>query len=119
MRLCLSIIIKCYSFRVLLLVVFFFLMIRRPPRSTRTDTLFPYTTLFRSKGLNGDLDYPAYGTSKAGLLNMSRYIATQYGKQGIRSNVVVVGLVMTDALDENMPAAAQADRKSTRLNSSH
>src|SRR3546814_11678486 len=31
-----------------LLVFFFFLMIRRPPRSTRTDTLFPYTTLFRS-----------------------------------------------------------------------
>src|SRR3546814_17447678 len=29
-------------------LVFFFLMIRRPPRSTRTDTLFPYTTLFRS-----------------------------------------------------------------------
>src|SRR3546814_15702874 len=38
-----------------LLVLFFFLMIRRPPRSTRTDTLFPYTTLFRSraKGLIG------------------------------------------------------------------
>src|SRR3546814_16639592 len=32
----------------LLLLFFFFLMIRRPPRSTRTDTLFPYTTLFRS-----------------------------------------------------------------------
>src|SRR3546814_13433575 len=31
-----------------MLVLFFFLMIRRPPRSTRTDTLFPYTTLFRS-----------------------------------------------------------------------
>src|SRR3546814_15254685 len=29
---------------------FFFLMIRRPPRSTRTDTLFPYTTLFRAVG---------------------------------------------------------------------
>src|SRR3546814_9948201 len=29
-------------------ILFFFLMIRRPPRSTRTDTLFPYTTLFRS-----------------------------------------------------------------------
>src|SRR3546814_18214734 len=29
--------------------MFFFLMIRRPPRSTRTDTLFPYTTLFRSE----------------------------------------------------------------------
>src|SRR3546814_5320752 len=34
---------------------FFFLMIRRPPRSTRTDTLFPYTTLFRSDAvLAGD-----------------------------------------------------------------
>src|SRR3546814_20676004 len=30
------------------LMILFFLMIRRPPRSTRTDTLFPYTTLFRS-----------------------------------------------------------------------
>src|SRR3546814_20898783 len=30
--------------------MFVFLMIRRPPRSTRTDTLFPYTTLFRSVG---------------------------------------------------------------------
>src|SRR3546814_6561173 len=29
-------------------LLFFFIMIRRPPRSTRTDTLFPYTTLFRS-----------------------------------------------------------------------
>src|SRR3546814_4814348 len=35
-----------YSFRSFV----FFLMIRRPPRSTRTDTLFPYTTLFRSVG---------------------------------------------------------------------
>src|SRR3546814_9689616 len=35
----------------------FFLMIRRPPRSTRTDTLFPYTTLFRSRSAQpaGDL----------------------------------------------------------------
>src|SRR3546814_16485546 len=32
-------------------LLFFFLMIRRPPRSTRTDTLFPYTTLFRSPAL--------------------------------------------------------------------
>src|SRR3546814_8592496 len=32
------------------MLLFFFLMIRRPPRSTRTDTLFPYTTLFRSPG---------------------------------------------------------------------
>src|SRR3546814_14914766 len=39
----------------------FFLMNRRPPRSTRTDTLFPYTTLFRSVGLDGGyvFDLPA------------------------------------------------------------
>src|SRR3546814_19689322 len=42
---------------------FFFLMIRRPPRSTRTDTLFPYTTLFRSvrEGLFG----PSLGRTPA------------------------------------------------------
>src|SRR3546814_10209068 len=34
-------------------VFFFVLMIRRPPRSTRTDTLFPYTTLFRSPARRG------------------------------------------------------------------
>src|SRR3546814_16311897 len=37
-----------FVFMILMFVFFFFLMIRRPPRSTRTDTLFPYTTLFRS-----------------------------------------------------------------------
>src|SRR3546814_13891397 len=37
-----------YNINQLRVFVFFFLMIRRPPRSTRTDTLFPYTTLFRS-----------------------------------------------------------------------
>src|SRR3546814_14776120 len=36
------------------LVLFIFLMIRRPPISTRTDTLFPYTTLFRSADAGGD-----------------------------------------------------------------
>src|SRR3546814_13866416 len=34
----------------------FFLMIRRPPRSTRTDTLFPYTTLFRSEAFSQNQD---------------------------------------------------------------
>src|SRR3546814_18150103 len=37
-----------------LMILFFFLMIRRPPRSTRTDTLFPYTTLFRSNCMRRD-----------------------------------------------------------------
>src|SRR3546814_12355008 len=35
-------------------IIVFFLMIRRPPRSTRTDTLFPYTTLFRSERVSSD-----------------------------------------------------------------
>src|SRR3546814_6028981 len=39
----------CLALALLFLLCFFFLMIRRPPRSTRTDTLFPYTTLFRSR----------------------------------------------------------------------
>src|SRR3546814_6580112 len=38
----------CSLLSVLFYFFFFFLMILRPPRSTRTDTLFPYTTLFRS-----------------------------------------------------------------------
>src|SRR3546814_2094497 len=42
-----------------------FLMIRRPPRSTRTDTLFPYTTLFRSSSpLRGDPAASANGLKR-------------------------------------------------------
>src|SRR3546814_1800170 len=40
--------VDTYSTCTCLMFLFFFLMIRRPPSSTRTDTLFPYTTLFRS-----------------------------------------------------------------------
>src|SRR3546814_1634905 len=45
----LSFVVVRSSFISRLSLFVFFLMIRRPPRSTRTDTLFPYTTLFRSK----------------------------------------------------------------------
>src|SRR3546814_6131530 len=51
--------------------VVFFLLIRRPPRSTRTDTLFPYTTLFRSRWLTGEMtsyalcSYPAATTNES------------------------------------------------------
>src|SRR3546814_8950951 len=43
----------------------FFLMIRRPPRSTRTDTLFPYTTLFRSIVIGRGHDILAEGAHVA------------------------------------------------------
>src|SRR3546814_13504258 len=50
-------------------ILFFFLMIRRPPRSTRTDTLFPYTTLFRSpmsRGRCPPTPFPEGRTTTAG-----------------------------------------------------
>src|SRR3546814_1835423 len=49
-----------FSIAIISCVFFFFLMIRRPPRSTRTDTLFPYTTLFRSP------DRGQYGRTEPG-----------------------------------------------------
>src|SRR3546814_7568701 len=45
-------------------IIFFFLMIRRPPRSTRTDTLFPYTTLLRSAGARFQVVFDAPGASQ-------------------------------------------------------
>src|SRR3546814_19393323 len=45
-------------------VVFFFLMIRRPPRSKRTDTLFPYTTLFRSQTVASAAEFVAQHPGK-------------------------------------------------------
>src|SRR3546814_14523432 len=72
----------------------FFLMIRRPPRSTRTDTLFPYTTLFRSAG--GEPD---------------QRIA-DVADRAVGHQALDVGLA-------DRGERAQGDRKSTRLNSSH
>src|SRR3546814_2707014 len=47
------------------MLFFFFLMIRRPPRSTRTDTLFPYTTLFRSWSNIRPATWPTTGAARA------------------------------------------------------
>src|SRR3546814_1572050 len=46
--------------------MFLFLMIRRPPRSTRTDTLFPYTTLFRSRKSNSTKSSRGCGAARRG-----------------------------------------------------
>src|SRR3546814_12345557 len=53
--------------KLLICVCFFFLMIRRPPRSTRTDTLFPYTTLFRSAFAGDRLDGDDVGPERGQL----------------------------------------------------
>lgn len=55
------------------------------------------------KGTFGDLTEAAYGASKAGLINLTQNLATQYGKQGIRANIIIVGLVMIEALVDNLP----------------
>src|SRR3546814_13875084 len=83
----------------LLWICFLFLMIRRPPRSTRTDTLFPYTTLFRSHD----------------------------GVRPTREREEELGVLVGPGVDEggrvltpeSYPHHARRDRKSTRLNSSH
>ncbi|WP_435216559.1 SDR family NAD(P)-dependent oxidoreductase [Streptomyces sp. bgisy034] len=58
-------------------------------------------------GLVAELSRPAYGASKAAIVGLTRNIATQYGKQGIRSVALALCLVNTEALKANMPAPVQ------------
>ncbi len=51
--------------------------------------------------LRGDLFRVAYASSKAAINVLTEYVATQYGKQGIRCNVVSPGLVVTETTEEN------------------
>ncbi|MFL0582837.1 SDR family NAD(P)-dependent oxidoreductase [Solibacillus silvestris] len=46
-------------------------------------------------GTHGDLQASAYGAAKAGVISLTKYIATQYGKQGIRCNSIAPGLIIT------------------------
>lgn len=55
-------------------------------------------------GLSGDTLQCAYGAAKAAVIRLTQYIATQYGKQGVRCNAVAPGAVMTPALRDNLPA---------------
>src|SRR3546814_20904571 len=89
----------------------FFLMIPRPPRSTRTDTLFPYTTLVRS-GLRRAQRRLARGTqglSREGAKETRAFDAS-WNRRSLR------GGLRTGRGAAEGPCV---DRKSTRLNSSH
>src|SRR3546814_7328812 len=128
---------------------FFFLMIRRPPRSTRTDTLFPYTTLFRSQSM----DINVTGTflcmkyqilamiergTKVSIVNTASaagVVGVPMHGEYVGAKHAVVGLTRIAAVDYGqqgirvnavLPGAIRTpmlmsviDRKSTRLNSSH
>src|SRR3546814_6572572 len=118
-------------------------MIRRPPRSTRTDTLFPYTTLFRStKNLNWAARWYgkaaaqghaegafSYGVVQAAGLGLPTNMPLGYAWLDIASDHghakagEVRGAIASKMTPEEIAAgkrqAAALDRKSTRLNSSH
>src|SRR3546814_6122131 len=109
-------------------------MIRRPPRSTRTDTLFPYTTLFRSTSwleghphLYGRMDFSYNGSGPAKLLELNydtptslyEAAAFQWGwlEQCIERGLLPAHADQFNSIDTKLHQAL--DRKSTRLNSSH
>src|SRR3546814_16642188 len=107
-------------------VCFFFLMIRRPPRSTRTDTLFPYTTLFRSHAQRGVIDrdrLPVERQRSIGPVDREREIeARAEGKLFERTRHRFGRAAPEREIDPRAGleiAEVDRDRKSTRLNSSH
>src|SRR3546814_14066993 len=101
----------------------FFLMIRRPPRSTRTDTLSPYTTLFRSEQRGGvDMDVPESGGEGRQHQHRSKRgdaVEREIGERGhpAQRGVIETGHPLLD--DGHEVDEQRLDRKSTRLNSSH
>src|SRR3546814_4629343 len=113
-------------------------MIRRPPRSTRTDTLFPYTTLFRSADSRQGaasvrvLEHPVHehaaplvSPHARGLGELVRAtVVTRLGASNVHdlpaiSAFQLVCLRAKEGLDLVDHADNRVDRKSTRLNSSH
>src|SRR3546814_9740285 len=101
-------------------------MIRRPPRSTRTDTLFPYTTLFRSdwkrhhrellrrfdRNGDGEIDVQEWDTARAAAIAEVR--AAQL-ERSVQPDLHV----LCKPSDHRRFLISTLDRKSTRLNSSH
>src|SRR3546814_12355083 len=97
-------------------------MIRRPPRSTRTDTLFTYTTLFRSLKLQpGATDNPDEGYRQR---YSDEHAEPGYYRVKLESGVLAE-LTVTERCGLHRyrfgqgPGHILIDRKSTRLNSSH
>src|SRR3546814_15034926 len=103
-------------------------MLRPPPRSIRTHTLFPFTTLFRSleqqqgrhfagswieRKANGDFHFVVATTSIA-----PQKVAAGIEMRQVRHSLAELG-ASKGHLDTLLAQGAKVDRKSTRLNSSH
>src|SRR3546814_17500969 len=113
--------------------MFFFLMIRRPPRSTRTATLFPYTTLFRSKlnaleddGEAAGLVHEIDGTAVEGGFLVDLVVHPRQENDGhVHLRLPHLAQDFNSGHARHLPVEqhdvrhATGDRKSTRLNSSH
>src|SRR3546814_17591083 len=105
-------------------------MVRRPPRSTRSDTLFPYTTLFRSRVIYPGLpSHPQHALAEQ-QMDAPGGMITAFLKGGLEDARRFLERVELFALAESLggvesliehPAIMThaSDRKSTRLNSSH
>src|SRR3546814_11287681 len=97
-------------------------MIRRPPRSTRTDTLFPYTTLFRSQQFGPEIGIIARRIAAREDMaeRMGKAVPFRRMDHGHRlAHLVQHGVHPRAPRRVVVAVEQQVDRKSTRLNSSH
>src|SRR3546814_12939211 len=108
------------------MIVVFCLMLRRPPRSTRTDTLFPYTTLFRSIIIAEFVVRPGAAVRHDDEGKSFRRPTARHRQH--RLDFEPVARLVLHQPGSRQPLAADRlvdrgkpveDRKSTRLNSSH
>src|SRR3546814_11707680 len=98
-------------------------MIRRPPRSTRTYTLFPYTTLFRSRQIAaGQRKTPEHQQDQYDDADKGKHAGStpiEAGGPGKQAGVLRINGSANERLSRSAQNIEQRDRKSTRLNSSH
>src|SRR3546814_19259452 len=96
-----------------------FLRLRRPPRSTRTDTLVPYTTLFRSGAEHVDGELRRHQLLAPELVLETLGTPGEQAGHGNAVHLLVAPQALGQVAGGEVLALAVEDRKSTRLNSSH
>src|SRR3546814_10982859 len=97
-------------------------MSRRPPRSTRTYTLFPYTTLFRSTSYNGGVVQKLIGSTTIASGTIPSISGGEWSsciRVPAYVNQAAVTIKVSGSSRADLYGYRDLDRKSTRLNSSH